>query len=120
MCFRIRIFRNWISVSHFLSIQEVEGTIHCNPVKPGGKARTLLKSFQALVGAEKNFLNDLLRVLRVTGHAMNYGINAARMAIHKDAKGILVASQYLRYYGCIRNFHSYNLDLIAGQRLGRN
>jgi hypothetical protein len=42
------------------------------------------------------------------------------MAIHQDAKGILIASQYLGHYGCIRNFHSYNLDLIDKQRLGRN
>jgi len=36
--------------------------------------------------------------------------DTAGMAIHEQAKCLLVACQYLRHNGCVTYFHSNNLD----------
>src|SRR5258708_1643749 len=45
-------------------------------------------------------------------------VHAPGMALHKDAKGLLVATQDLRHYGCVADFHLLRLDRNCREWLG--
>src|SRR5258708_1957592 len=118
--FEIRIFGDLICVFylHFFCAQEVKRTIDRDPVEPSAEVGAKLELPQRLVSAKQGLLDNLFSVLRTPGHAIHLVVHAPGMALHKDAKGLLVATQDLRHYGCVADFHLLRLDRNCREWLG--
>src|SRR6266481_3529891 len=118
--FEIRIFGDLVCIFHlhFFCAQEVQRTIDRDPVKPCAEVGAKLELRQRLVSAEQSLLDNLFSVLWISGHAIHLVVHAPGMALHKDAKGLLVATQDLRHYGCVADFHLLRLDRNYGEWLG--
>ena len=70
---------------------QVDRTVHGDPVQPGPKIRPGLEPAQLLVRLEPRLLHHVLRVLRIAGHPVRQRKDVAGMVIDERSKRIAVA-----------------------------
>ena len=70
---------------------QVDRTVHRDPVQPGAKIRPGLETAQLLVRLEPRLLHHVFRILRVPGHPVRKRIDVAGMLFDERAKRVAVA-----------------------------
>ena len=72
---------SWASSRWRRAANQVDRTVHGDPVQPGAKVRPGLEPAQLLVRLEPRLLHHVFRVLRIAGHPVRQREDVAGMAI---------------------------------------
>jgi hypothetical protein len=84
---------------------QIDRTVHGNPVEPRAEVRTRLEPSELLVSLEKRFLHDIFCVLRVAGHSMREPVDSAPVALHERTESLTISVAGQRDGGGVRLRH---------------
>ena len=70
---------------------QIDRTVHRDPVQPGAEIRPGLETAQLLVRLEPRLLHHVFRILRIAGHPVRERIDVAGMLFDQRSKRVAVA-----------------------------
>ena len=99
--------------------QQVGGSVHRQPVEPGGKPGVHAEFGQRFPGGQKGLLGRVLRVLGPRYHPQGQGVDQALIALHQHPEGILLAPlgahyQHLFLGAVIGSHHTTSFSGLSG------
>ena len=70
---------------------QVDRTVHRDPVQPGAEVRARFEASQLLVCPQEGLLDDVFGVMRTAGHPVRKPVDGAAMAIHERMESFAVS-----------------------------
>jgi hypothetical protein len=96
---------------------QTDRRIDGNPVNPGEKQRVALEAGQGLVGIQKRFLHNVLRVFGITDHPKHSVEQAVLIAAHQLPKGRASALQTFSNEAAVVGTHSFVSSIGRGEQM---
>ena len=72
-------------------LEEIDGLVDRNPVKPRVKAGPALEAFQRLKGLDERLLRQIVGVLVIRGHVVKRRVDALLITLHQFVVGLQIA-----------------------------
>jgi hypothetical protein len=92
VCHAIIVTLRWLLfLAQLPGSNQIQGTIHADPVNPRPKRRPSVKTMQLLKCPQECLLHKVFRVLLIAAHAKGQSENGVAMPFHQHAIGAFIS-----------------------------